>query len=104
MDKITLYNNTVEGLTGGASSIIPVWAVSLAYLGIGKIVNGSRKTNVAAPAFAIFSIAFGVASAIVGGALADNSTDSVYNGIKYGCIVANLVSMSGILIMRYTDE
>ena len=102
MDKVTLYNNAVEGLIGGASSIVPVWAVSLAYLGIGKLINGSNPKNVGAVAFTVFSIAFGVASAIVGGALADNSTDSVYNGIKYGCVVANLVSMGGILIIRYT--
>ena len=102
MDKVTLYNNTVEGVIGGASSIIPVILVSVMYGKISSVLYKDNPKNITIVAFAIFSLIFGIASGIVGGALADNNNDSIYNGIKYGSIVSNLVSLGGILAIKYS--
>ena len=104
MDTISLYNNTVEGLIGGLSSMIPVTIVSIVY---GQISTKIFKPNpkvvgkvISTVAITLYSIAIGTAAGIMGGVLADNSADSAYNGLKYGVIAANLVSLGGMYILR----
>lgn len=104
MDTISLYNNAVDGLTGGLSSIIPVVVVSIVY---GQISTKIFKPNpkvvgkvISTVAITLYSIAIGTAAGTIGGILADNSMDSAYNGIKYGLIAANLVSLGGMYILQ----
>lgn len=103
MDTISLYNNAVEGLIGGLSSMIPVTVGFIVYgqirkkifkndpKVIGKVINTVAIT--------LYSIAFGTAAGIVGGVLADNYIDSAYNGIKYGVPTSGLVALGGFFIL-----
>jgi hypothetical protein len=68
---------------------------------ISSILYKDNPKNITIIAFAIFSLIFGICSGIIGGALSNNYTDSVTNGIKYGVIIANLVSAGGILAIKY---
>ena len=97
-----IAQNAIEGLVGGASSIVPVVLFTAVYGKIGSIIYANDPKNLGIIGFAIFSFAFGAASGIVGGVLADSYTDSVYNGIKYGTILSNIVGWAVILSIKYS--
>ena len=97
-----IAQNAIEGLVGGASSIVPVVLFTAVYGKIGSIIYANDPKNLGIIGFAIFSFAFGAASGIVGGVLADSYTDSAYNGVLYGSIVSNIVCWAGFLAIKYT--
>ena len=96
-----LYNNTVEGLGGGISSIIPVILVSGINVIIPTFLYRAHPNNSVVVAFALFSIILGIAGGTVGGVLANSYTDSSYNGILYGAIVSNLVGWYCIISIKF---
>jgi len=103
MDTISLYNNTVEGLIGGLSTMIPVTVGFIVYGQIRKKIfkNDPKVIGkvISTVAITLYSIALGTAVGIVGGVLADNYTDSAYNGIKYGVPTSGLVALGGFFIL-----
>ena len=103
MDTISLYNNTVEGLIGGLSTMIPVTVGFIIYGQIRKKIfkNDPKVIGkvISTVAITLYSIALGTAAGIVGGVLADNYTDSVSNGIKYGVPTSGLVALGGFFIL-----
>ena len=98
----TITQNAIEGLVGGASSIVPVAIFTAVYGKIGSIIYKDTPKNVGIIAFVLFSFALGAASGIVGGVLADSYTHSAYNGVLYGSIASNMVCWAGFLAIKYT--
>lgn len=99
--------NAVEGVIGGAASVWPVIGVSACfqiiqvYLSLRLNYGQTRAAYVAG--YSVASLGLGVAGGIVGGVLADNYDDSIYNGIRYGALTSLLVSIYGsIEIYRKT--
>ena len=101
MENLGTYSNTFEGLAGGASSIIPVILVSGAIFKISEYVNKGNQRDMAMIGYSIISLGLGLAAGITGGVLADNYNDSVSNGINYGLVTSFLVSLAGLLDIKY---
>jgi hypothetical protein len=94
--------NIVEGLVGGGSSILPVVLVSGMNVIISTFLYRAHPAGASVTFGAGISIIVGIAGGIVGGVLADSYTDSVYNGIKYGTILSNIVGWAVILSIKYS--
>jgi predicted cation transporter len=102
MENQDLYTNTVEGFVGGASSVIPVVVVSGILFKISEYVNKGNQRDMAMIGYTIISLGLGLAAGITGGALADNYSDSAYNGVNYGVVTSFLVSLASLLTIKYS--
>jgi hypothetical protein len=107
MDTLSVVaTNALEGVIGGAASVWPVLGVSLCFQAIQIYISfplkyGQQKAN-SVFQYSIASLGLGVAGGIVGGMLADNYDNSIYNGINYGAVTTLLVSIYGSIMIYYT--
>ena len=108
MDTVSFVaTNTLEGVIGGASSIIPVVSVSfmLRYLFL-KIYGNYGiviSTNDTTTLFNVLSIISGIVSGITGGVMADNYISSIYNGAQYGLLSYTVIFILLTLLFELTD-
>ena len=107
MDTLSFVaTNALEGLIGGAASVWPVLGVSISfqatqiYLSETMKYGQNKAGNVLS--YSIASLGLGVAGGIIGGMLADNYDNSIYNGINYGALTTLLVSIYGSIMIYYT--
>lgn len=96
MDTVSFVaTNTLEGIIGGASSIIPVVSVSfmLRYLSLKIYGTGSViiPDELGASLLMVLSIISGIVSGITGGVMADNYISSIYNGAQYGVLSSTVI-------------
>lgn len=101
MENLGIYTDIVDGLSGGASSIIPVAISSFALFKISEYVNKGNQRDMAMIGYSVISLILGLGAGISGGVLADNYSDSAYNGASYGLVTSTLVSLCGLLYIKY---
>ena len=102
MENLGTYSTVFEGLTGGASSIVPVALSSFALLKVSEVVNKGNERDLGMIGYSVISLILGLGAGISGGVLADNYGDSAYNGASYGLVTSTLVSLCGLLYIRQT--
>ena len=98
MDTLSyVFTNTLRGYIGGASSIIPIIILYVNFEFIQIYLSHQLKhtdykiSNM--NAYSNLPLIFSTVCGIMGGILADNYTDSSYNGITYGTVMS-LISSS----------
>lgn len=96
-----LTTNVLEGVIGGASSIIPIGVITFTYYliqaGIANFMKYSTGTTANIVMFTLFSGGFGAIGGIIGGTLADTYYNSIYSGIHYGASTTGVVALIGIV-------
>ena len=90
-----ITTNALEGVIGGASSIIPVVLVTnmVIYLNPIKyresyVISRQEEEDYIA---SVISIIIGIFGGITGGVLTDNYNNSIYNGIQYGILSSTII-------------
>lgn len=97
MDTLSyVFTNTLRGYIGGASSIIPIIIlyVNFDFIQIylsQQLKHTESKINTIT-SYTNLPIIISIVGAIIGGVLADNYTESPYNGITYGTIMSIISS------------
>ena len=101
MENLGQSNNVLEGITGGLSSIVPVALSSFALLKVNEVVNKGNPRDLGMIGYSVISVGLGLVAGIAGGVLANNYGDSAYNGASYGLVTSTLVSLCGLLYIKY---
>ena len=102
MDALSfIATNALEGVIGGASSIIPVVLVTnmVIYLNPIKyresyVISVQEEEDYIA---SVISIIIGIFGGITGGVLTDNYNNSIYNGIQYGILSSTIIYIVGTM-------
>ena len=105
MDTLSyVFTNTLRGYIGGASSIIPIIIlyVNFDFIQIylsQQLKHTESKINTIT-SYTNLPIIISTVGAIIGGVLADNYTESSYNGITYGTIMSII---SNTIMLYYNN-
>ena len=106
MDTLSyVFTNTLRGYIGGASSIIPIIILYVNFDFIQIYLSQQLKhTDYKISNMTVYSnlpLIFSIFGGIMGGILADNYTDSSYNGITYGTIMSII---SSTIMLYYNNK
>lgn len=105
MDTLSyVFTSTLQGCIGGASSIIPIIIlyVNFDFIQIylsQQLKHTESKINTIT-SYTNLPLIFSIVCSIMGGVLADNYTDSSYNGITYGTI---MYLISNTIMLYYNN-
>ena len=102
MDALSFVaTNALEGVIGGASSIIPVVLVTNMVIYLNPIkyresygISVQEEEDYIA---SVISIIIGIFGGITGGVLTDNYNNSIYNGIQYGILSSTIIYIVGTM-------
>jgi len=70
-------------------------------LKVSEVVNKGNPRDIGMIGYSVISLILGLGAGISGGVLADNYGDSAYNGASYGLVTSTLVSLCGLLYIKY---
>ena len=103
MDALSVVaTNALEGVIGGASSIIPVVLVTNMVIYLNPIKYRESDFEISRQedddyALYVISIIIGIFGGITGGVLTDNYNNSIYNGIQYGILSSTIICIVYIM-------